>query len=154
MPDGSIGLHALVPTVAATALPTAPAPACRLSAHLASTSDRLITNSRLRTQTVTAGDLRVGKIRIPHATKRVFPEDKATIEIELCGEMLTSRWDPKFGPDRERSGTVAVPREQLARLVRAGRELTVTIADGVIRIGGSDGRSQGGARLDRQSPSS
>lgn len=96
---------------------------------------RLHTNSQLRTQTVTAADIAGGRIRIPAATKALFPSERSTIDVELGGEPLRSQWDPKFGPDRERSGIVSVPKSTLARLVRPGRPLTVTIADGLIRIG-------------------
>lgn len=96
---------------------------------------RMYTDSRLRTQIVTAADIAGGRIRIPAATKALFPSVRSTIDVELCGEPLRSRWDPKFGPDRERSGIVSVPKSTLIRLVQPGRQLTVTVGDGHIRIG-------------------
>jgi len=98
-------------------------------------ADRLETNSCWRTQNVTAADIARGRIRIPGPTKALFPSERATVDVELCGEQLRSRWDPKFGPDRERSGIVSVPKSILARLVQPGHQLTVTVADGLIRIG-------------------
>ena len=96
---------------------------------------KLVTNSRLRTQSITPTDIAGGRIRIPKTTKSMLPPEKGTIDLELCGELLQCGWDPKFGPDRERSGVISVPKTTLVRLVRPGRQLAVTVADGVVRIG-------------------
>lgn len=106
---------------------TAPTPA--------TPSAKLVTGSLLRTQNVTPTDIEAGRIRVPSAAKTLFPRDKATIEIELFGERLTCRWDPKYGPDKERSGTISVGRAVLSRLLTPGRQLAVTTADGVVRMG-------------------
>lgn len=121
----------------ATSKPTTSSRTGGATAAAAPTSQppRLVTNSRLRTQNVTSADLAAGRIRVPSETKRLFPREKATIEVEVCGERLTCKWDPKYGPDKERSGTVSVGRAALGRLVAPDRPLTVTTADGVVRMG-------------------
>lgn len=123
-------------TVSSTAA-TPPSPGPTAEAAPASTAQppRLVTNSRLRTQNVTIADIAAGRIRVPSVTKRLFPRDKATIDIELCGERLTCKWDPKYGPDKERSSTISVGKAALGRLVTPNRPLTVTTADGVVRMG-------------------
>src|SRR5690606_24847708 len=63
-----------------------------------------------RTQRVTEADIGKGQIRIPGSTKRLFPLERGTIEVELRGERFTCRWDPKYGPDKERSGVLGVGR--------------------------------------------
>lgn len=117
------------------AKPSSPSPPIAAAPAPTPQAPRLITGSRLRTQNVTAADLAAGRIRVPSETKRLFPRDKATIDVELCGERLTCKWDPKYGPDRERSGTIAVGKADLGRLVTPNRPLTVTTADGVVHMG-------------------
>ena len=88
-----------------------------------------------QTQRVTEADIRAGRIRIPiGATKQLFPQGRASLELDLRGERLSARWDPRYGPDRERSGVLGVGRGLLARLVSADEVLTVSLAEGVIRL--------------------
>ena len=65
-----------------------------------------------RTQRVTAVDLRNGRIRIPStatsSTKTVFPATRAAVEVVLRGRSVRGSWDPRMGPDRERSGVLRV----------------------------------------------
>lgn len=65
-----------------------------------------------RTQRVTAADLSRGQIRIPvsGATKSLFPETKGTVRVGLRGSPTEAAWDPRVGPDRERSGVLRFPR--------------------------------------------
>jgi len=70
-----------------------------------------------RTQRVTDVDIRNGRIRIPlGAAKRMFPPQRADVVVDLRGKRFSCRWDPKYGPDRERSGVVSIGRERAARL--------------------------------------
>ena len=61
-----------------------------------------------RTQPVTAADLCAGQIRIPVSTptKALFPDEKVDLQIVLRGRSATVGWDPRSGPDRERSGVL------------------------------------------------
>jgi len=59
------------------------------------------------------------------ATKRLFPSERAQVRVDLLGHGLDCRWDPKNGPDKERSGVVGVPRQLLASLVAPDEVLLV-----------------------------
>jgi hypothetical protein len=73
----------------------------------------------LQSQRMTDSDIGAGRIRFPSSAKQAFPGDRGTIHVELRGLRLTARWDPRYGPDRERSGVLNVGREALAaRVVR------------------------------------
>lgn len=85
---------------------------------------RTITSSTMWTQQVSQADLNSGQIRVPVGAKRAFPAAKGTVDIDLRGERLTCRWDPKSGQGR--SGVVRVPKAVLARLVLPSETLTVT----------------------------
>lgn len=85
-------------------------------------------------QPVRAGDLKAGRIRIPKATKPMFPESKAPIDVVLRGQPIAARWDPRHGPDRPRSGVLAVGREILAALVDAGEVLRISNSNGRIEL--------------------
>jgi hypothetical protein len=91
-----------------------------------------------KTQRVTAVDLRCGRIRIPSArgsqTKSLFPSEKGTIHILLAGRLVSGSWDPRMGPDRERSGVLHVG-SLLRELVREGDVLLASTGEGgTIRI--------------------
>ncbi len=75
---------------------------------------------RAMTQRVTEKDLQKGIIRLPKDARRFFPRDRTTLAIVLRGRRLTVAYDPRLGPDRERSGVLRIGRETLERLV--GRE--------------------------------
>ena len=80
------------------------------------------------TQTVTQVDWREGRIRIPRASKSIFPSVRCDIDITLRGESATVRWDPRLVP-RERSGTLGIGRERLQRLVRPNEVLSIAVVD-------------------------
>lgn len=76
-----------------------------------------------------------GCIRIPKATKYLFPNYKATIAAKVRGQSIEARWDPRNGPDRERSGVLTVGRSLLADHLREGEVLTVSQrADGSVEL--------------------
>jgi hypothetical protein len=91
------------------------------------------------TQRVTAADIEAGRIRIPVSghTKDLFPSTKAEVQVVLKGKPLGKRrYDPRTGPDRERSGVLSVARGTLLQLVRPGERLAVVRNRlGVIYIG-------------------
>jgi len=85
-----------------------------------------------RSQRVTAADLAAGRIRIPRgATKALLPAVRQDIDIALRGERLRCRWDPRTGPDQERSGVLAVGRRVLQALVEVDDVLDVRLRDGI-----------------------
>lgn len=87
-------------------------------------------SSSLRSQQVTAADRDVGQIRIPSLSKRAFPKQADTISVRLQGREVIARWNPRVGPDRERSGTLRVGRHVLAELVPVGTILVITATAG------------------------
>jgi len=83
------------------------------------------------TQRVTEADLAAGRIRIPiGATKDLFPIEPGEIDIELAGRRITVRWDPRLGPDRERSGVIGLPKALLTDLVPADTRLHIEPVSG------------------------
>ncbi|MGI8632298.1 MAG: hypothetical protein ACR2NA_07095 [Solirubrobacterales bacterium] len=77
------------------------------------------------TQIITEGDLSSGIVRVPKASKRLFPKAKGRIDVELRGEELGARrWDPRVGPDQERSGVIGIGKAAAGRL-RSGEQLVV-----------------------------
>lgn len=91
-----------------------------------------------RTQRITAADLRAGQIRIPASgaapTKALFPASKADVAVTLRGTSMRCSWDPRMGPDRERSGVLRVGTT-LRQLVEEDEVLTVETAGRTIVIG-------------------
>jgi hypothetical protein len=91
-----------------------------------------------RTQRVTACDLRCGRIRIPAAgtspTKALFSGEKATIRVVLAGRLVEGNWDPRIGPDRERSGVLRIGKI-LREVTHQDEPLLVSAGDeGIIHI--------------------
>jgi hypothetical protein len=78
-----------------------------------------------RTQRVTATDIDNGRIRIPIGQKVPWPGTRADVSIILRGTSLSARYDPRFGPDRERSGVLYVGRRLLKETVEADSVLAV-----------------------------
>lgn len=85
-----------------------------------------------RTQRVTQTDVAAGRIRLPRETKRLFPAARGAIQVVLRGERVDARYDPRVGPDRERSAVLQVGRDVLERLVRTGEVLSVSRGPGGI----------------------
>ncbi len=86
--------------------------------------------SSMRSQQVTGNDRGTGQIRIPPACKEVFPLQPANVAVNLRGRYLECRWNPRTGPDRERSGVLRVERQALAELVPVGTRLVITAMPG------------------------
>jgi len=69
-----------------------------------------------RTQRVTAKDIDGGRIRIPSTntakTKSILPSEKTRINVLLRGRRFSNcAWDPKMGPDKQRSGVIRIGSE-------------------------------------------
>lgn len=67
----------------------------------------------METQPITQRDINRGQIRIPITgdTKSVFPRETGVVEVVFLGEPVEIRYDPRLGPDRERSGVLHVGKE-------------------------------------------
>jgi len=89
-------------------------------------------NDELSTQRVTSADLDAGRIRIPRGPKKVFPPDKGHVEIDLRGQMLTCRWDPRLGPP-ERSGVISLGKRNLGA-VKPDEVLSIEVGETAIRL--------------------
>lgn len=88
-----------------------------------------------RSQTVTDPDRAAGRIRFPRAAKGLFPSGRASVEVVLRGTRIAGRYDPRTGPDRERSAVLSVDRDVLSSLVRVGEVLRVSRGlGGVVRL--------------------
>jgi hypothetical protein len=92
-------------------------------------------SSSLRTQQVTAADREAGQVRVPTRSKKPFPKGTDTISVRLQGVEVQARWNPRIGPDRERSGTLRLGPQVLAELVPVGTILIIRAsADGLIEL--------------------
>lgn len=97
-------------------------------------SGRQMTSS-LRSQQVTPADRAAGQIRVPTASKSAFPRGAGPLRVVLRGTAIDAGWNPRIGPDRERSGTLRVGSAALSRLVPAGTILVVTqLPDGSVDL--------------------
>jgi hypothetical protein len=72
-----------------------------------------VSTGALRTQTITATDLAHGRVRLPRASKSVFPNERSTIRVRLFGRVVDARYDPRTGPDKERSAVLSVGKGAL-----------------------------------------
>lgn len=85
-----------------------------------------------RTQRVTESDIAAGRIRIPIGQKEALPTTTSRIEVRLHGETMRSvAWNPRYGPDRERSGVIHIG-SSLRRHVGTDEVLTLQVEDGVV----------------------
>ena len=82
-------------------------------------------------QNVTEADLLHGRIRCGVKLKPAFPQLKCQVEIIVVGTSLLARYDPRNGPDRNRSGVLQIGRGQLRSLINEPRALTFRLANGV-----------------------
>jgi hypothetical protein len=86
------------------------------------------------TQRVTEVDIRHGRIRVPIAEKHLFPDSKTRVHIRLHGvDFPDVAWDPRQGPDRERSGTLYIG-QQLQKLASMDQRLEISLRDGVVEL--------------------
>jgi hypothetical protein len=87
------------------------------------------------TQRVTSVDLERGRIRLPHDTKRLFPPTRGLVDIILRGTPIKVNYDPRLGPDRERSAVLGVGRAVLGTLVERDQVLEVrSLPDGSVEL--------------------
>jgi len=82
--------------------------------------------SEMQSQRVTENDITNGQVRIPIDTKVMFPGEATTLEVVLRGRSLSGKWNPRMGPDKERSGILGVGKAALEALVAPNEVLEVT----------------------------
>jgi hypothetical protein len=85
-------------------------------------------------QRVTVTDIRAGRIRFPREAKTYFPRERDDVQVVLKGVQLDARYDPRTGPDRERSAVLLVGKANLEELVQADDVLSIALADGIVRL--------------------
>jgi hypothetical protein len=89
---------------------------------------------RCSTQQLTDVDIRAGRIRVPRPSKHLFPAEPAEVEIEIRSHRRRCRYDPRRGPDRERSGVLLVGKQTLEELVVASETLTIQVTPEFIKL--------------------
>ncbi|WP_151724071.1 hypothetical protein [Arthrobacter luteolus] len=75
-------------------------------------------------QNVTEVDIQNGRIRCGVKVKPDLPHARGEVEILLMGTRLLARYDPRNGPDRQRSGVLKIGREEMRSLIGEPRTLT------------------------------
>jgi len=87
-----------------------------------------------RTQPVRAGDRESGIVRVPSRSKPLFPAERTLLAVVLRGVSLHEvRWNPRLGPDRERSGVLGIGKDAASRLTE-GETLHIAQIDGGVRL--------------------
>lgn len=82
-------------------------------------------------QHVTAADIAGGGVRCGVAMKELLPKQQLALKIVLRGITLECKWDPRDGPDRNRSGVLSIGKAPLQQLLKADELLTLEVIDGV-----------------------
>lgn len=117
---------------AAAARPAAASSREALSGVGVSSADATPPESALGwTQNVTAEDLKQGQLRVPKASKKIFPSGRGYVYVQVDGVVIEASWDPRVGPDRERSGVLRIPRHLLSSLEPGGPRAIRRTVDGV-----------------------
>lgn len=88
------------------------------------------------TQPIYERDISQGIIRIPRATKELFPAEPSDVDVELRGKRMTCSYHPRLGNrgKQEHSGQLKIGREALAELVKPDERLHVERIDGYYRL--------------------
>lgn len=136
--NGAEGSQKPVPSASPRAEPPDPsrgrAGSTRAGYDLVSFSPRAPQNAG-RSQRVTAADLRAGQIRFPRGSKRFFPTNRVgALKVVFKGLERSAPWDPRTGPDRERSGVLAFGRGALEGIVAENEILSLDIDSGSVSI--------------------
>lgn len=99
------------------------------------TKARAVMSGRLaESQRVTVPDIHAGRIRFPREAKRHFPAERDDIQVVLRGVRLDARYDPRTGPDKERSAVLLVEKARLEELVEVDEVLSISLAGGIVRL--------------------
>lgn len=79
-----------------------------------------IDSPRSFTQNVTAADVRNRQIRVPAASKMLFPSEPTRLKITIQGEVFDASWNPRTSGDRERSGVIRFVRGEISGRISEG----------------------------------
>lgn len=83
-------------------------------------------------QRVTAADIAKGRVRCGVSLKELLPKQpQLALKVVFRGVTLECKWDPRKGPDYNRSGVLSIGREALQKLVVADDTLTLEVVDGI-----------------------
>lgn len=83
-------------------------------------------------QRITETDISEGRIRCGVALKRLLPQEpQLALKFALRGVALQANWNPRNGPDRNRSGVLVVGKAPLQQLVEADEVLALEVIEGV-----------------------
>jgi hypothetical protein len=77
------------------------------------------------TQPIKPSDIAAGRLRVPASAKHLFPPVSARVHVELAGTTMECRWEPRMGPDRERSGVIGIGKA-LSGSLTLGEQLPVS----------------------------
>lgn len=92
-------------------------------------------------QRITAAGIPGGRIRCGVALKELLPkQQQLAFKIVHRGITLECKWDPRDGPDPNRSGVLSIGKASLQQLLKADDMSTLEVIDG-LRIPGSSGNS-------------
>jgi len=71
------------------------------------------------TLNVTQADIDAGQVRVTREPKRALglPSAKTLLTVSLRGEEFTVPWDPRLGPEKERSGLIRLGKGNMVRLI-------------------------------------
>jgi hypothetical protein len=64
----------------------------------------------------------------------LFPPDPGKVDVDLLGSRLQAHWNPRIGPDRERSGVLRFAKGALEGLFREDERLDVKRSNGLIEL--------------------
>lgn len=95
---------------------------------------RPVAEASKSSQVVTATDIAAGRIRLPKPAKALFPPRKGKVVIALRGRSMTVAYDPRLGPDRERSAVLHIGRARLESLSKPGDRLFLSVHGNVIEL--------------------
>lgn len=85
-------------------------------------------------QILSATDIAAGRIRLPKPAKALFPRERSRVLIALRGHSLLAAYDPRLGPDRERSAVLQVGRARLESVTKAGDRLYLSARGPVVEL--------------------
>lgn len=92
-------------------------------------------SSDIVSQPITSADRDAGRIRFPRAAKPYFPATRSMVTVVLRGIRLEARYDPRTGPDRERSGVLGLGTRALAGITESERlQVSVRPTDGLVSL--------------------
>ena len=118
----------------------------RVNAELREVLSMEISNvpQSVTSQRVTEADIEAGIIRLPRIAKPLLPSQKSEVAITLRGTPLTASYDPKRGPDRERSAVLRIRKSPPVASRKAGR--AIARVEGFERSGATRLREQSRVR--------